>query len=152
MRKLSNPIKFTVSKAMRFKCLQSSAPLWLLIPWQILKACPLGVRGISLYQRTVNISYSFVFLKRYAAQIELRSSPPKIGCLFDFRGKKDPLFPIFCQQHKNPQNIIPLFHTNSREILEFDNSEKLVKFMMELPKKRGGGVQDCMPVGSFGQG
>ena len=81
------------------------------------------------------------FLKQDAAQIELhvRSSAPKIGCLFHFWGRKDPLF-------------IPLFHTNSQEIHEFDNSEKSVKFMMGLLEKRDGGVQDCMPVGSSGKG
>ena len=44
------------------------------------------------------------------------------------------------------------FILTAKEIFEFDNSEKSVKFMMELPEKRGGGVEDCMLVGSFGKG
>ena len=49
---------------------------------------------------TVALFFSIFFLKRYAAQIELhvRSSAPKIGYLVHFWGKKDPLFPIFCQR------------------------------------------------------
>ena len=62
----------------------------------------------------------FFFLKRYAAQIELqvRSSAPKVGCLFHYWGKKDTLFPIFCQWWKNPENsssITPLLHTSSQK-------------------------------------